>query len=61
MTTSEVLESIGYDKPNKSDTTRASAKIKKMGFQQGEGRLRRHFKMPAFNETIPPKQYPQEW
>lgn len=61
MTTSDILESIGYDKPSKADATRASAKIKKLGYNQGQGKLRRHFNMPAFNETLPPKQYPQEW
>ena len=48
MTATEVLEKIGYEKPNKSDATRMGSLLKKRNIPKGIGRKRRHYHMPKF-------------
>lgn len=46
MTCTQILEAIGYDKPNKSDTSRMANILKKFNVKRGEGRGRRTYQMP---------------
>lgn len=49
MTCSQILEKMGYDKPNKSDVTRMGSILTKKKVTKGNGRLRYSYYMPIFN------------
>lgn len=48
MTSSQILEKIGYDKPSKADVTRMGSILTKRKMQKGIGRDRRSYLMPIF-------------
>ena len=47
MNATQVLDVIGYDKPNKSQTTQMGNILMKKGYEKGTGRLRYSYKMPV--------------